>query len=99
MKRKQLRWDAVTENLFGIQQYRYENSAQQDAKYRRALKLLPKAMEEVLTGRQYDCMYAYYFEHKTQAQIGRELGIGAPTVNKHIQKAKARLYRVMRYSF
>ena len=41
-----------------------------------------------LTKRQYDCMYAYYFENKTQAQIAKELGIGAPTVNKHMKKSK-----------
>ncbi len=41
-----------------------------------------------LTKRQYDCMYAYYFENKTQAQIAKELGIGAPTVNKHMKKQK-----------
>ena len=44
-------------------------------------------------------MYAYYFENKTQAQIAKELGIGAPTVNKHIKKAKERLLKVMCYSF
>ena len=29
----------------------------------------------------------------------KELGIGAPTVNKHMKKAKERLFKVMRYSF
>ena len=52
------------------------------------LKVLTKAMQGELTKRQYDCMYAYYFENKTQAQIAKELGIGAPTVNKHMKKAK-----------
>ena len=55
-------------------------------------------MQGELTKRQYDCMYAYYFENKTQAQIAKELGIGAPTVNKHMKKAKERLLKVMRYS-
>ncbi len=63
------------------------------------LKVLTKAMQGELTKRQYDCMYAYYFENKTQAQIAKELGIGAPTVNKHMKKAKERLFKVMRYSF
>ena len=63
------------------------------------LKVLTKAMQGELTKRQYDCMYAYYFENKTQSQIAKELGIGAPTVNKHMKKAKERLFKVMRYSF
>ena len=63
------------------------------------LKVLTKAMQGELTKRQYDCMYAYYFENKTQAQIAKELGIGAPTVNIHMKKAKERFFKVLRYSF
>ena len=44
-------------------------------------------------------MYDYYFENKKQAQIAKEFGIGATTVNKHMKKAKERLFKVMRYSF
>lgn len=91
--------DTVTESIFGIQQYQYQNDSQTDTEYRRMLKVLTKAMQEELTKRQYDCMYAHYFENKTQSQIAKEMGIGAPTVNKHIKKAKERLLKVMRYSF
>ena len=52
------------------------------------LKVLTKAMQGELTKRQYDCMYAYYFENKTQAQIAKELGIGAPTVKQTYEKSK-----------
>lgn len=89
----------MTENIFGIQQYQYQNSSQTDTEYRRMLKVLSKAMQGELTERQYDCMHAYYFENKTQAQIAKELGIGTPTVNKHMKKAKERLLKVMSYSF
>ena len=89
----------MTESIFGIQQYQSQNSLQTDKEYGRMLKVLTKAMQGELTQRQYDCMYAYYFENKTQVQIAKELGIGAPTVNKHMKKAKERLQKVMRYSF
>ena len=78
----------MTESIFGIQQYQSQNSLQTDKEYGRMLKVLTKAMQGELTQRQYDCMYAYYFENKTQVQIAKELGIGAPTVNKHMKKSE-----------
>ena len=99
MSKRLLNLDTMTESIFGMQQYQSQNSSQMDTEYRRMLKVLTKAMQGELTKRQYDCMYAYYFENKTQAQIAKELGIGAPTVNKHMKKAKECLFKVMRYSF
>ena len=93
MSKRLLNLDTMTESIFGMQS---QNSSQMDTEYRRMLKVLTKAMQGELTKRQYDCMYAYYFENKTQAQIAKELGIGAPTVNKHMKKAKEHMLEMYR---
>ena len=51
------------------------------------LKVLTSYARRIDTKRQYDCMYVLFLKIR-QAQIAKELGIGAPTVNKHIKKQK-----------
>lgn len=88
MSKRLLNLDTMTESIFGMQQYQSQNSSQMDTEYRRMLKVLTKAMQGELTKRQYDCMYAYYFENKTQAQIAKELGIGSSYSKQTYEKSK-----------
>lgn len=99
MGKRPLHLDVLTENILGVQQYQYHKEERQDKEYRQMINVLKDAMEGELTPRQLYCMHAYYFENKTQAEIAQEIGIGISAVNKHIKKAKERLYKVMRYFF
>lgn len=61
-------------------------------------KLLRLAVEQELTDRQKECVMLYFYENLTEEQIGQRLGVGKSTVCRHLQKAKARLYRALKYS-
>ncbi|WP_312695336.1 sigma-70 family RNA polymerase sigma factor [Caproiciproducens sp.] len=63
---------------------------------RRALR---RAMEGELTERQRDCIRLRYFEQKSVQEVAEAMGITPPTVSKHLKKARARLHKVMGYSF
>lgn len=64
----------------------------------RTEKLLRLAIEQELTARQRECVQLYFYDRLTEEQIGCRLGVGKSTVCRHLQKAKARLYRALRYS-
>lgn len=64
----------------------------------RTQKLLRLAIEQELTARQRECVRLYFYDRLTEEQIGRRLGVGKSTVCRHLQKAKARLRRALKYS-
>ncbi len=99
MGKRLLHLDVLTENILGVQQYQYQNQERRDMEYRRMIDVLKHVMEGELTKRQLYCINAYYFENRTQAEIACEMGIGISAVNKHLKKAKQRLFKVMRYFF
>ncbi len=95
---KLLNLDVFSENILGVKQYEL-GKAQEDREYGRMLQVLKNAMHGELTKRQYDCVYAYFFEDKTQVKIAQEFGLSVSTVNRHLQKAKARLSKILQYCF
>lgn len=64
----------------------------------RAKETLRAALPRELTARQLECVKLYYFENMTEAQAAEHLGISKPTVCRHLQKARARLERVIAYT-
>ena len=56
------------------------------------------ALERDLTDRQRECVQLYYFQGLTMEQVGEKLGIGKPTVHRHLQKAKARIERALAFA-
>ena len=50
-------------------------------------KMLAKAMDAALTDRQKTCLCKYYYENKTQKEIGQDMGLNPSTVNRHINAA------------
>lgn len=85
-------WEEAIADLDATEQ------ASNRAQLLRTQKLLRLAMEEELTDRQKECVRLYFYENLTEEQIGRRLGVGKSTVCRHLQKAKARLYRALKYS-
>lgn len=69
------------------------------AEHRRMLAVLARAVRGELTQRQMECLHMRYEMGMSVNEIAQELGVGAPTVSKHLKKARARLAKVMRYYF
>lgn len=66
---------------------------------RRLLKTLQEAVDGELTQRQKACLQRYYFDGLSMEEIGREMGITAATVSRHLKKARQRLGRVVGYAY
>lgn len=98
MRTKKLSLDVFTENLAGLQSYR-RTGEEGDAEYRRMINTLKKAVEGELTERQKECVLLCYYEGRTARAAAKELCIHETTVCRHLQKAKIRLEKVLRYSF
>lgn len=78
-----------------LQEHGRDNS-EQLSRLRRNLRA---AREQELTPRQAEMLRLYFDEEKTMVQIAQELGINRSTVSRTIARAKARLYRCLRYTF
>jgi RNA polymerase sigma factor (sigma-70 family) len=87
-------------DLFGdrlnLEKYRGRGD---DEEYRKMLRALRRAVEGELTGRQKECVRLRYAEGKSVKEVARQLGITPPTASKHLKKARARLGKVIGYSF
>jgi RNA polymerase sigma factor (sigma-70 family) len=76
-----------------------EDARDDGGEHRRMLLTLKNAAMGELTDRQMVCLRMRYQEGKKVAEIAQELGIQPSTASKHLKKARARLKKVMRYSF
>ncbi|MYB63604.1 hypothetical protein F4X73_02845 [Candidatus Poribacteria bacterium] len=54
------------------------------AKKQQVLKQIRLIIAEELTDRQYDCVQLYFYEGKTQDEIGEILGISRRVVSQHL---------------
>lgn len=63
-----------------------------------ARKKLKKAVNEELTTKQKEYIYAYYVECKTMEEIAAEKGVNKSTVSRTLKRARCRLQRVMKYT-
>ncbi|HHV30988.1 RNA polymerase sigma factor [Caproiciproducens sp. LBM24188] len=86
-------------DLFGDRLNLTPPTDEEDGEYRRMLWALKRAMDGELTARQKECIRLRYLEGKGVYESAAQLGISAPTVSKHLKKARGRLEKVMRYSF
>ena len=62
-----------------------------------AKEALGQAMRRELTPRQRACVELYYFQGLTEERAAQELGVSKPTVCRHLQKARGRLEKALRY--
>ena len=61
------------------------------------LKRLRRVIECELTDIQREILVAYYFQHKTMAQIAEERGVCRSTVCRCLHRAEERVRRCLRY--
>lgn len=59
---------------------------------------LRRAREEELTERQREMVGLYYDQGMTMPQIAERLGVSRSTVSRTLRRARARLYRFLRYT-
>lgn len=57
-------------------------------------KMLCKAMQSQLTGRQQSCLSMYYFDGLKIREIAQELGLSISTVSRHISAARVKLRKL-----
>ncbi len=60
------------------------------------LPAIERAIDKELTTRQYECFCMYYKEKLNVTSIASELALTPPTVCRHLQKARSRVYHAMK---
>lgn len=60
---------------------------------------LSLALEHELTPRQRETVELYYYQHLTVSAIAAEMGLSRSSVSRTLKRARARLHRVLQYSF
>ncbi len=71
------------------------DNGEQMTRLRRNLR---RAREEELTERQREMVGLYYDQGMTMPQIAERLGVSRSTVSRTLRRARARLYRFLRYT-
>ena len=74
-----------------------QNAETNDEQLARLRRNLRKARVQELTPRQQEVLALYYDQGLKMVEIARELGIDPSTVSRTLSRAKARLYRCLRY--
>ena len=83
------------EDRLDVDRYKDEESSGRE----KMLRVLRQAMQGELTERQQACVRLRYFDGKSLREVADAIGITPPTASKHLKKARARLGKVMGYSF
>ena len=76
-----------------------ENSPDNSEQMDRLRRNLRQARVQELTPRQQQMVELYYDQNLRTTDISRLLGVQRSTVSRTLRRAKARLYRALRYSF
>ena len=74
-----------------------ENADTNDDQLSRLRRNLRLAREQELTPRQQQVVTLYFDRGMSMPQIARELGVTSSTVSRTLRRAKAHLYRCLRY--
>ena len=74
----------TTEDHLWYQSPSDEYTKARQAKRRKVLKQIRHIVSKELTGRQNDCVQLYFYEGKTQEEIGCILGISRRVVSQHL---------------
>ena len=75
-----------------------QHAADNSERLERLRRSLRQAREKELTPRQRQLVDLYFDQGMNIPQIARELGLNRSTVSRTLRRAKARLYRCLRYS-
>ena len=75
-----------------------QNAGDNSERLNRLRRSLRQAREQELTPRQRQMLTLYYDQGMNIPQIAEELGPNRSTVSRTLQRARARLYRCLRYA-
>ena len=75
-----------------------QNAGDNSERLERLRRNLRQARERELTPRQRQLVDLYFDQGMNIPQIAQELGLNRSTVSRTLRRAKARLYRCLRYS-
>ena len=75
-----------------------QNAGDNSERLDRLRRSLRQAREQELTPRQRQMLTLYYDQGMNIPQIAEELGLNRSTVSRTLQRARARLYRCLRYA-
>lgn len=75
-----------------------QNAEDNSERLERLRRNLRRAREQELTPRQRQLLELYYDQGLTIPQIAGELGLNRSTVSRTLSRARARLYRCLRYA-
>ena len=82
-----------------LQVWERENAPDNSETLSRVKKNIKTAITELLTSKQRTYLLAYYFEGLSMEEIAAREGVNKSTVSRTVKRARARLDRVLRYSF
>lgn len=97
-----MRYKQISLDLFGDRYpwagYEHDTGDNTEA-FARMKRALLLAIENELTEHQRRVVYAYYFDGKTVTTIAEQFGVNKSTVTRHLQRARLKLKRCLRYAF
>ena len=99
MGNKFLNFDEFTESIVSVSEYKNRQFEKKDRAYSKMVDSLKNIIQGELTEKQRKCVLMYYGEKRKMKDIAQILGIGIPSVSRHIKKAKLRIKKTMEYYF
>lgn len=96
---KILSLDSFCENTKCIELFKDESSGDNSLQTAALKRVLHNVIDNELTERQKEIVMLYYFNNKNILEISRELGLNKSTVSRHLQRARDKIERVLRYGY
>lgn len=91
--------DEFNEQLLSVRSYIETNAGDNREMLDRSVRLLRCAIDSELNPIQRDMTIKYYFEGLTMQQIGDVYGFNRATVSRHLDRARKRLQRALKFTF
>lgn len=97
MQTKHLTLNDQMEGIAGLLLYNREAAATNGLEYKTLLRVLSRAMQGELTGRQLQCLNLQYEQQLSVTEIACRLGLCKSTVSRHLSRSKEKLHKVLKY--
>jgi DNA-directed RNA polymerase specialized sigma subunit len=96
---KKSRLDKFNESMFCLQEYNKNSFGDNSLKRRKILDSVNRIIDRELTERQRICLKLYFFQDFNLIKISKKLKIYPSTAWRHINKAKIKIGKTIRYCF